>query len=281
MVEGQEGVSWAEWLALADACEQHGLEAMYRSDHYLSPTDPARAASDAWTLLGALAARTTKLRLGTLVSPVTFRHPAVVAKAAATIDQISGGRIEVGMGAGWMDAEHERFDLPFPPMEERVRQLAADVEAVDGFLRSDPLCVQQPRPPLIVGGGARRGTTEPAVRFANEYNTYGVDAEEAARRRQRLDEACERGGRDPATLPFSVMTPFVLDLDHAARFVERFPSQGPPERLFEHLKERGLAGSPKELAAGLASYSEARVERMMLQHVVHEDLDVVAALGEL
>jgi alkanesulfonate monooxygenase SsuD/methylene tetrahydromethanopterin reductase-like flavin-dependent oxidoreductase (luciferase family) len=281
MVEGQEGVSWDEWLALADACERHGLEAMYRSDHYLSPTDPARPASDAWTLLGALAARTTTLRLGTLVSPVTFRHPAVVAKAAATVDQVSGGRIEVGMGAGWMDAEHERFDLPFPPMEERVRKLAADVEAVDGLLRSDPLCVQQPRPPLIVGGGARRGTTEPAVRFADEYNTYGVDPEEAARRRQRLDEACERGGRDPATLPFSVMTPFVLDLDHAARFVERFPGQGSPEQLFQHLKARGLAGPPDELAAGLEGYAAAGVERMMLQHVVHEDLDVVAALGEL
>ena len=104
MVEGQEGPSWDDWLALAEACEQHGLEALFRSDHYLSQTDPDRVATDAWTLIGALAARTSKLRLGTLVSPVTFRHPAVVAKAAATADQISGGRIEVGMGAGWMAA---------------------------------------------------------------------------------------------------------------------------------------------------------------------------------
>jgi alkanesulfonate monooxygenase SsuD/methylene tetrahydromethanopterin reductase-like flavin-dependent oxidoreductase (luciferase family) len=281
MVEGQEGVSWEQWVALADACEEHGIEAMYRSDHYLSPTEPSRPASDAWTLLGALAARTSKLRLGTLVSPVTFRHPAVVAKAAATADQVSGGRIEVGMGAGWMLEEHERFGLPFPPMEERVRLLAEHVEAVDGFLRDDPLCVQRPRPPLIIGGGARRGTTEPAVRFADEYNTYGVDPEEAARRRKRLDEACERGGRDPGSLPFSVMTPFVLDLDHATRFAERYPSQGPPEHLLEHLKARGLAGSPAELAAGLKRFEEAGVERVMLQHVVHEDLDVVAELGRI
>jgi alkanesulfonate monooxygenase SsuD/methylene tetrahydromethanopterin reductase-like flavin-dependent oxidoreductase (luciferase family) len=164
-------------------------------------------------------------------------------------------------------------------MEERVRMLAEHVEAVDGFLRADPLCVQQPRPPLIIGGGARRGTTEPAVRFADEYNTYGVDPDEAARRRKRLDEACERGGRDPASLPFSVMTPFVLDLDHAARFVERYPGQGPPDHLFEHLRARGLAGSPDELAAGLQRFEEAGVERVMLQHVVHEDLDVVAAIG--
>ena len=104
MVEGQAGVSWDEWLALADACEEHGIEAMFRSDHYLSQAETTRLATDAWTLLGALAARTSRLRLGTLVSPVTFRHPAVVAKAAATVDHVSGGRVEVGMGAGWMVA---------------------------------------------------------------------------------------------------------------------------------------------------------------------------------
>src|SRR5918998_354353 len=110
MVEGQAGVSWDQWLALAEACERHGLEALFRSDHYLSQTDPALAATDAWTLLGALAARTSRLRLGTLVSPVTFRHPSVLAKAAATVDHVSGGRVEVGIGAGWMEIEHERFE---------------------------------------------------------------------------------------------------------------------------------------------------------------------------
>src|ERR671915_2145025 len=139
MVEGQEGVTWPEWLALAEACERHGIEALFRSDHYLSQTDPALLASDAWTLLGALAARTSKLRLGTLVSPVTFRHPAVVAKAAATVDHVSGGRVEVGMGAGWMVEEHERFGLPFPDTPERVRMLAEHVEHVDRQLREDPL----------------------------------------------------------------------------------------------------------------------------------------------
>src|ERR687898_562986 len=181
MVEGQEGPSWDEWLALADACETHGLEALFRSDHYLSQNDPDRVATDAWTLIGALAARTSKLRLGTLVSPVTFRHPAVVAKAAATADQVSGGRIEVGMGAGWMAEEHERFGFDFPETKERLQTLAQHVEQVDGLLRADPLTVQQPRPPLIVGGSAGRGTADPAARFADEYNTFGVDAAGAAR----------------------------------------------------------------------------------------------------
>ena len=279
MVEGQEGVSWDEWLALADACEVHGIEALFRSDHYLSQTDPGRAATDAWTLLGALGARTSKLRLGTLVSPVTFRQAGVLAKAAATVDQITSGRLEVGLGAGWMVEEHGRFAFPFPATAERVEMLSEQVAAVDAFLRDDPLCVQQPRPPLIIGGSARRGTTDSAVRFADEYNTHGVDPGEARRRRERLDEACERAGRDPSTLPFSVMTPFLVDLDHARRFVERYPSAGAPVDWFEELRRRGLAGTPDELVAGLREFEAAGVERVMLQHVVHEDLDVVATIG--
>ena len=281
MVEGQEGPSWDDWLALAGACEQHGLEALFRSDHYLSQTDPGRAATDAWTLLGALAARTTKLRLGALVSPVTFRHPSVLAKAAATVDHISGGRVEVGMGAGWMESEHERFGFPFPATAERVRMLSAQLEHVNRQLRDDPLTVQKPRPPLIVGGSARRGTAEPAARLADEYNTYGVDPAEAARRRKRLDEACERDGRDPSTLRFSVMTPFLLGRDHAKRFVEIYPDAGPPEEWYEELRRRGLAGSQVDLVDGLRVFEAAGVERVMLQHVVHDDLDVVAALGEI
>jgi len=281
MVEGQEGPSWDDWLALADACEHHGLEALFRSDHYLSQTDPGRFATDAWTLIGALAARTTKLRLGTLVSPVTFRHPAVVAKAAATADQVSGGRIEVGMGAGWMAEEHARFGIDFPETPERLRTLAQHVEQVDRLLRDDPLTVQQPRPPLIVGGGAGRGTADPAARFADEYNTFGVDAAEAARRRKKLDEACERVDRDPSSLRFSLMTPFVLGRDHAKRFVQVFPAAGSADEWYDELKRRGLAGSPVDLVDGLREFEAAGVERVMLQHVVHDDLDVVAALGEI
>jgi alkanesulfonate monooxygenase SsuD/methylene tetrahydromethanopterin reductase-like flavin-dependent oxidoreductase (luciferase family) len=280
MIEGQEGVSWDEWVALAEACEEHGVEALYRSDHYLSLTAPGdRAATDAWTLLAALAARTTRLRLGTLVSPVTFRHPAVLARAAATVDHISNGRVEVGMGAGWMRLEHETFGFPFPETAERVRMLAEQIEVVDRQLRDDLLTVQRPRPPLIVGGGARRGTTTPAARFADEYNTYGVDPAEAARRKKRVDEACEAEGRDPASLRFSVMTPFLLDLDHARSFVERYPNVGSASDWFDELRRRGLAGDPDELVAGLHEFEAAGVEGVMLQHIVHEDLDVVATIG--
>jgi alkanesulfonate monooxygenase SsuD/methylene tetrahydromethanopterin reductase-like flavin-dependent oxidoreductase (luciferase family) len=280
MVEGQEGVSWEQWLALAAACEEHGIEALFRSDHYLSQTAPdERGATDAWTLLAALAAATEKLRLGTLVSPVTFRPPAVVAKSAVTVDHISGGRVEVGMGAGWMELEHERFGFPFLETGERVRMLAEHIEVVDRLLREDLFTAQKPRPPLIVGGSAARGTASPAARFADEYNTYGVDAAEAARRRKKLDEACELAGRDPSSLRFSLMTPFVVDRDHARRFVERYPNAGSAHEWFEELRGRGLAGGTEELVAGIREFEAAGVERVMLQHVVHEDLELVAMIG--
>src|SRR5919204_2499929 len=131
MIEGQEGVSWEQWVALAEACERHGIEALFRSDHYLSQADPARRqALDAWTTLAALAARTSRVRLGTLVSPVTFRHPSVLANSAATVDQVSGGRVELGIGGGWMVPEHESFGFPFPETRVRMAMLLEQIEIV-------------------------------------------------------------------------------------------------------------------------------------------------------
>ena len=121
MIEGQEDVTWDDWVALAQACEEHGIEALFRSDHYLSVAgERDRGSLDAWVTLGALAAVTTDLRLGTLVSPATFRHPSVLAKSAVTVDRISGGRVEVGLGTGWWEAEHETYGFPFPSMRVRV-----------------------------------------------------------------------------------------------------------------------------------------------------------------
>src|SRR3989440_12136716 len=125
MIEGQEGVTWADWVALAEACEEHGVEAMFRSDHYLSGFDETRPALDAWTTIAGLAARTTKLQFGTLVSPGTFRHPSVLARSAATTDEISGGRITLRLGAGWMEREHEADGFDFGAARGRVARLGA------------------------------------------------------------------------------------------------------------------------------------------------------------
>ena len=291
MIEGQEGVSWEQWLALAQACEEHGIETLFRSDHYLSQGDGGRRdALDAWTTLAGLAARTSKLRLGTLVSPITFRHPAVLAKSAVTVDHISGGRVEVGMGAGWMEPEHAAYGFPFPELSERLRLLAEHLETVSGHWTAGPALpkpVQQPHPPLIVGGSAGRGTAEPAARFADEYNTLLADAKECSRRRRRLDEACERVGRDPATMRFSLMTGCLLGADRdelrerARRLLARRGEEhGDPDALIARYRERGVAGTPEEVVERLRELEEAgRVERVMLQHLQHDDLDVVALIG--
>ena len=291
MIEGQEGVSWEQWVALAEACEEHGIETLFRSDHYLSQGDDGkRVALDAWTTLAGLAALTTRLRLGTLVSPVTFRHPAVLAKSAVTVDHISNGRVEVGMGAGWMEPEHRAYGFPFPELPERLRLLAEQLETVRGHWTdgpAQPKPVQTPHPPLIVGGGAGRGTTEPAARFADEYNTLLAGADECARRRRRLDQSCERVGRDPATMRFSLMTGCLVGGDQAELreraqrlLARRGEEGGDPDALVARYRERGVAGTPDEVVERLQELEEAgRVERVMLQHLQHDDLEMVALIG--
>src|SRR3954464_2287484 len=131
MIEGQEDVSWDAWVALAAACEEHGVETLFRSDHCLSTiAGRPQQSLDAWTTLAALAARTTRLRVGTLVSPVAFRHPSLLAKAAVTVDHVSGGRVELGMGAGWMEEEHRAYGFPFPDLRTRIELLAEQIEIV-------------------------------------------------------------------------------------------------------------------------------------------------------
>jgi F420-dependent oxidoreductase-like protein len=295
MIEGQEGVSWEQWLALAAAAEDAGIEALFRSDHYLSLDAPSeRASLDAWTTLAGLAARTSRIRLGTLVSPATFRHPSVLAKSAATVDHISGGRVELGLGAGWMELEHRAYGFDFPPASERVARFAEQLELVHRVWTEDepsfsgrfytldscpalPKPAQRPRPPIIVGGSALPGTARPAARFADEYNTFGASPEEAARRRRRLDGACAAEGRDPATLPLSVMTGFLIGAD-AGELRDRARRLGGHDVL-ARFRENGVAGTPDEVVARLAEYEEAGVTRVMLQHLLHDDLDAVEVLG--
>jgi len=278
MIEGQEGVSWADWLALAAACEEHGVEALFRSDHYLSGTDPGRAALDAWAVLPALAARTERIELGTLVSPVTFRPAAVLANASATADEISGGRVSLGMGAGWMEAEHTAFGFPFPPMTERVRLLAEQIEAVRGFWGDGP------RPHLVVGGSGRSGTVDPAARFADEYNTVMATPAECAERREKLARAGEREGREP--IPLSLMTGCAIgrDEDEARERIRRRleragQAHADPDEYRATRGDAAILGTVEEAAERLRAYAAAGVERVMLQHLDHRDLEMVALIG--
>jgi alkanesulfonate monooxygenase SsuD/methylene tetrahydromethanopterin reductase-like flavin-dependent oxidoreductase (luciferase family) len=278
MVEGQEGVSWETWLALARATEAAGLEGLFRSDHYRSigRGDPA-GALDAWATLAGLAASTERIRLGTLVSPVTFRRASVLAKTVVTVDHISGGRVELGLGAGWFEAEHLSYGFRFGSTRDRLdeldRQLAEITrhwgEAPDIW----PKPVQQPRVPIIIGGTAKPRTVRAAVRFADEYNTVFATVEEARERKRILDDAAREAGRDP--LRFSLMIGCVVGRDRGevndrvAR-TQQLMGQTPP-----------LAGTIDEVAEQLREYEAVGVERAMLQHLDHDDVEMVALLGEL
>ena len=277
MIEGQEGVSWADWLALAKACEEHGVEALFRSDHYLSLTDPERAALDAWTVLPALAAHTTRIELGTLVSPVTFRPAAVLANAAITAYEISAGRISLGMGTGWMEAEHEAFGFPFPPMKERLGIFTEQIEAVRGYWDG------RPRPHLIVGGSGLSGTVGPAARWADEYNTVMATPEECSARREKLARACEREGREP--IPLSLMTACAIGRDETEarerirRRLERAGQTIDPDAYREQRGAAAILGTLDEAAERLRTYERVGVERVMLQHLDHQDLEMVELIG--
>jgi F420-dependent oxidoreductase-like protein len=296
MIEGQEGVTWKQWVALASACEEHGVEALFRSDHYISGFDEQRPVLDAWTTIAGLAAKTTKLELGTLVSPVTFRHPSVLARAAATADEISGGRVTLGMGAGWMEREHAAYGFHFMTAKERVARLAEQVEIVHNLLRQDRVDFDgthyqlhdapglgRPDLPLLVGGSGKPGTTSPAVRFADEYNTLFANVDETRARKRTLDEACERGGRDPATLRYSLMAPCVVGRDDRAlresarRIGARFGRTA--ENVLERYREYGPVGTVEQVIERLQEVEELGFERVMLQHLAHEDLDTVALIG--
>jgi alkanesulfonate monooxygenase SsuD/methylene tetrahydromethanopterin reductase-like flavin-dependent oxidoreductase (luciferase family) len=277
MIEGQEGVSWEHWLALAQACEEHGVEALFRSDHYLSPTDPSRAALDAWAVIPALAARTERIELGTLVSPVTFRPAAVLANASETAYEISGGRVSLGMGTGWMEAEHEAFGFPFPEMKTRLTWLEEQIEAVRNYWGD------RPRPHLLVGGSGLSGTIGPASKWADEYNTVMATPTECAERREKLAQACESEGREPITL--SLMTGCAIGRDEAEarerirRRLERAGQQTDPDEYKRHRGEAAILGTLEEATERLRAYEDAGVERVMLQHFDHTDLEMVTLIG--
>ena len=287
MIEGQEDVTWEDWQALARACEQSGIEALFRSDHYLSVFGRSeRGSLDAWATINALAAITSKVRLGTLVSPATFRHPAELAKVVVTADHVSGGRVELGLGTGWSEAEHEAYGFPFPPMGERMKNMEDQLQLIarhwsDGPAQPKP--VQQPRPNLIVGGRGGPRSIRMAARYADEYNTVNKTVAECAEIREQLDAACAAEGRDP--IPLSLMVTWLSGedrtelLDRAARLAEWQAQDTDPEAFLASLADSAIAGTLDENLERLRALAATGVERVMLQHLLHRDLDAVEQIG--
>ena len=305
MIEGQEDVTWEQWVALARACGEHGLEGLFRSDHYLSVfTDPARGSLDAWATLAGLAAITERIRLGTLVSPVTFRHPSVLAKQVTTVDHISGGRVELGIGAGWHVPEHRAYGFDYPEDQVRMELLGEQLEIVHRSWSEAPLSfegrhyrlenlhalprpMQDPHPPVIVGGHAGRRSAALAARWADEYNTVFATPEGCAGMRERVADAWQAEGRDPDTLRFSLMTGSVVGEDRAevlerARAVMTTTREsGDPAAFLRERAGSWVVGTVDQAGERLRELEGAGVDRVMLQHLVPDDLGMVALLGRL
>jgi F420-dependent oxidoreductase-like protein len=304
MIEGQEDVTWDDWVAIAEACERSGIGTLFRSDHYLSVMDRREHGSlDAWATLAALAAVTEKLRLGTMVSPATFRHPSVFAKSVTTVDQISGGRVEAGFGAGWWDREHEAYGFDLPKIGPRMDAFEEQIEIAsrqweDGAFSFDgehfqikdldaqPKPVQRPRPPLIMGGSGGPRSLRLAARWASEYNTVHLGPEGMADLRRRLDQACERQDRDPATLPLSLMTGWIVGetreevVDRASRLAQWQDEDDDGERfLAAEETESWITGTVEEAVEQLRALHEAGCTRVMAQHLLHRDIGAIELIG--
>jgi F420-dependent oxidoreductase-like protein len=285
--EPQQGASYDDLLTVAQAAEQLGYDGFFRSDHYLKMGDVAGlpGPTDAWLTLAALARETSRIRLGTLVTPTTFRQPGVLAISAAQVDVMSGGRLELGLGAGWYGPEHTAYGIPFPEIGERFDRFVEQVEIIDGLLTTPagetfsyaghyyqldespalPKPVQSPRPPIIVGGAAKRRSAALAARIADEFNV-GFDRRGTAEKFGRVRAAAAETGR---SLVYSVAQVICVGRD-AAELARRAAAIG---REVDELRENGLAGSPAEVVERIAEFAELGATRVYLQMLDLHDLD--------
>jgi F420-dependent oxidoreductase-like protein len=297
--EPQQGATFPQLAAVAQRAEQLGFSGFFRSDHYryIGDGSPRDGVTDAWVTLAGLALQTTTIRLGTLMSSATFRLPGPLAVAAAQIDSMSGGRLEIGIGSGWYEAEHQALGIPFPSLHERFDRLTEQLEILDGLwatpegeaftyhgryytLTECPVTfrpVQQPHPPLLIGGYGRTRTPALAARFAAEFNVPGPSPAQAAEQFARADKACEELGRDPESLTKSVWVTTCIGGDED-EFTRRATAIG---RSPASLRERGIAGLPAEAKQSLHAFESAGAERVYLQFLTLDELEHLDLIAEV
>jgi F420-dependent oxidoreductase-like protein len=298
MTEPQEGATYDDLLRVARATEELGFDAFFRSDHLqrIADGDPGPGSTEAWVTLAGLARETSRIRLGTMVSSATFRPPGMLALTVATVDAMSGGRIEVGLGSGWFETEHRSFGIDFPPVAERFDVLTEQLEVLTGLWRTGagttysfagrhhslvdnpalPRPVQQPHPPVIVGGKGKRRTPELAARFADEYNVPFDTPEVVAACFDRARAACTAAGRDPATLVLSAAQTLAVGRDDAEVRRRADAIQADPDEL----RAGGLGGTVAEVVdkiGRLADLGATRVYLQVLDLTDLEHLELVAA----
>lgn len=315
MIEPQQGLSYGDQVAIARRAEANGFETLFRSDHYASFPGPAgRPTTDAWAVLAGLARDTERIGLGALVSPMTFRHPGNFAKVVTTVDEMSGGRIEVGVGAGWNDLEHRQLGLPFPPIKERA-DLLEDTLAIlrglwgepDGWSYAGhqisidganfhPKPVDVPgrprtaiggaRPRILVGGGGTPRSYRLAARYADEFNLNTTSPEHTREAYAEIDAACQAIGRDPGTLARSAMVGVLVGrteaemTDRVAAAIEAFGSDADDGSWQEERTTRWITGTPDQARAAVRRYEAAGAKRIMLQDFLPWDLDMIDVMGE-
>ncbi|SDH38378.1 LLM class F420-dependent oxidoreductase [Nonomuraea jiangxiensis] len=282
--EPQQGATYDDLLAVAQATERLGFDAFFRSDHYqrIGSGDPGPGSTDAWITLAALARETSRIRLGTLVSPATFRLPGPLAISVAQADQMSGGRVELGFGTGWYDGEHAAYGIPFPPVGERFGRFEEQLEIITGLWTAEkgysfegryyrladspalPKPVQQPRPPIIIGGTGAKRTPRLAATYADEYNVPFSTPADTAAAFQRVREACAESGR---TVRFSVAHTTVVGADES-EVARRAAAIGETTDSL-----RGLAGTPDHVLAQIGEYAELGAETVYLQILDLADIE--------
>ncbi len=295
--EPQQGATYDDLLAVARASEDLGFDGFFRSDHYLHLSgDGGPGPTDAWTTLAGLARDTSTIRLGTLVSSATFRLPGPLSVQVAGVDQMSGGRVELGLGAGWFEAEHTAYGIPFPPLKERFDRLEEQLAVITGLWATPPgqtfthdgshypvadspalaKPVQEGGVPIIVGGSGKRRTPALAVRYAAEFNTPFASVEESGRLYEGIRRACDDAGRDPATMTFSAAQVVCLGADEGT-LRRRAAAIG---RDVDELRRNVLAGSPGEIVDRLGRLSEQGASRAYLQVLDLSDLDHLADIAD-
>jgi F420-dependent oxidoreductase-like protein len=295
--EPQQGASYATLRRVAKATEELGFDAFFRSDHYMKmgAVSGEPGPSDAWATLAGLAVETSRIRLGTLVTSATFRYPGPLAIAVSGIDEMSGGRVELGLGAGWYGGEHAAYGIPFPPTKERFDRLEEQLAIITGLWETPaggkfsyegsyyqvtdspalPKPVQRPRPPVIVGGHGPRRTPALAARYADEFNIAFSGSGEVAAQFGRVREACAAVGRDAGSLAYSTAQVVCCGKDEAT-VSRRAAAIG---RDVADLRANGLAGSPAEVVDKIGTFAEAGAQTLYLQILDLSDLDHLADLA--
>ncbi len=288
MIEGQEGLNWERWRRLCHDVEALGFASLRRSEHLISLMgDDTRDCVDCWTSLALAAEWTKSIQFGPMVSPMTFHHAAILARKAASVDVLSGGRLIFGVGAGWNEREHEMFGVPFLTVGERMDLLEQGVARIrDTWAISNPKPAQNPIP-LLMGGVGEKRALPLVAREADEWNYTRLDHEEYRHKRDVINRACKQIGRDPASIRYSVMLSYIIGRDknelreravNLAKVVPRLKRDSPDETLAA-ARQSSLVGTPDEVAEQIKRYAKLGVDLFMLQHFLLDDRDALKVLA--